>query len=224
MEVRNPLARQEGTLLDDVAHPGSIRQRRALLNRPHVRGLERWADDVRRTTGESVPSFDPLSGGTAARLLVLREEPRCLATEGSGLVSLDNDDAAAHHTGLALAGAGLDRSEVLLWNVVPWWIRNPCAPAGTGPRTVVGQARRARPHLATLLGLLPHVRAVVLLGRESSRAWAAAGSADLPVVTGPHPSPLAWNTRDRASGRRNSELTMEAFVQAAELLGVTAAR
>ncbi|MGJ9412562.1 uracil-DNA glycosylase [Aeromicrobium sp. CF4.19] len=220
MAVRNPLAERSGTLLNETACPGSLVDRRRLLQEPHVVALEAWAARLRATTNESVPSFDPLSGGTMARLLVLREEPRCLATQGSGFASIDNDDAAAHHTTMAMNRAAIPRTDTLHWNVVPWWIRNPQGDQVCGPRTVVSQARRARPHLAELLTLLPHVQAVLLLGREASRAWAAAGSADLPVLTGPHPSPLAWNTRDRTTGRRNSDLTLEAFAHAADLLTV----
>lgn len=217
MRVHNRIAAEAETLLDDEVLPGSIAARNERLAEPHIRDLEAWARDVAVRTGESIPSFDPRSGGVTARVLVLREEPRCLADEGSGFVSVDNNDLAAQNTSQAYAASGLDPADALHWNVVPWWIRNP-ATASEGTRSVLAQARRARADVLTLLDLLDRVQVVLLLGGQAERAWDAIDVDRHVVVTAPHPSPLAWHQRSR-SGVRNSELTTGAFTRAAELIG-----
>ncbi len=217
MLVRNRIAAEAGTLLDELVVPGSIANRRSQLEQPHVRDLERWARDLATRTGESIPSFDPRSAGTLARVLVLREEPRCLADEGSGFVSIDNNDFAAQHTSIAHRRGGLDYAHAVHWNVVPWWVRNPKASLH-GPRTLMAQVRRARHDLLVLLDLLTEVGVVVLLGKQAQRAWGEIGARNYTVLTAPHPSPLAWHQAS-VSGVRNSALTINAFSRAADLIG-----
>lgn len=216
MVVRNRFAAEAHTLLDEDSSPGSIAMRRSQLDEPHVRDLESWARDLADSTGESIPSFDPRSGGRQARVLVLREEPRCLAGEGSGFVSIDNNELAAQHTSLAHASGGLDYGETVHWNIVPWWVHNPHAPTGE-PRTLMAQTRIARPHLFDLLDVLTDVRVVLLLGKQAQRAWQVIGAEGYEVLSAPHPSPLAWH-QSSVSGVRNSALTINAFSRAAELV------
>jgi hypothetical protein len=217
MPVRNRLAAEAGTLLDDEIAPGSIESRRSQLDSEHVVELEGWARELADLTGESIPSFDPRSGGAHARVLVLREEPRCLAGEGSGFVSIDNNDLAAQHTSLAYAASGLDYANAVHWNVVPWWIRNPAMTTTTGLRTVLAQTRRVRGEMRRMLELLPEVKVVLLLGKEAERAWRTIEARGLVVLTAPHPSPLAWH-QTSVSGVRNSALTLKAFSRAAEVV------
>jgi hypothetical protein len=215
VRVRNRIAAEAGTLLDDQLVPGSIAERRSRLDEPHIR--ERWARELASRTGESIPSFDPRSGGVGASVLVLREEPRCLAGEGSGFVSIDNNDLAAQHTSIAYTSSGLDYADAVHWNIVPWWLRNPKAPPSTGLRTLMAQTRRARSDLLELLDLLPAVRVVLLLGKQTQRAWRVVGAEGFEVLTAPHPSPLAWNQAS-VSGVRNGALTINAFSRAAALV------
>ena len=216
MRVYNRLADEAGTLLDDEIAPGSIAERRGQLDARHVRDLEGWARDLEQRTGEAIPSFDPRSGGVRATVLVLREEPRCLADEGSGFVSTDNNNLAAHHTSLAHSAGGLSYADTVHWNVVPWWIRNP-AFATDRPRTLLNQTRRVLDDLLVLLDLLRKVKAVLLLGKQAQRAWATAGLDRYDVIASPHPSPLAWH-QSSVSGVRNSALTISAFARAAALV------
>jgi hypothetical protein len=217
MPVRNRLAAEAGTLLDDEVIPGSIAARRAHLEDDHLRELEHWARDLAERTGESIPSFDPRSGGNRARVLVLREEPRCLADEGSGFVSIDNNDLAAQHTLIAHVTSGLDYADTVHWNIVPWWVHNPAMSPVGGPRTLQDQARRARGELMYLFELIPDVEVVLLLGKEAQRAWGVAGGSAREVISAPHPSPLAWH-QVSVSGVRNSALTINAFAHAAALI------
>ena len=216
MRVRNKVAAEAGTLLDEEVVPGSVTRRRDELDRPHVRDLESWARDLASRTGESVPSFDPRSGGAGARVLVLREEPRCLASEGSGFVSIDNNDVAAQHTSIAHVSGGLPYEASVHWNIVPWWVRNRSVRRSGTPRTLMAQTRRARDDFYALLDLLPKVSVVLLLGKQAQRAWQVIDPPGYDVLTAPHPSPLAWN-QSTVSGVRNSALTINAFARAAEL-------
>ncbi|MEV7396681.1 hypothetical protein [Aeromicrobium sp. NPDC092404] len=214
MILRNKIAAQAGLLLDDEVAPGSIAERRDRLTEPHVRDLEDWVQDLTSRTGEAIPSFDPRSGGVRSSVLVLREEPRCLAGEKSGFVSIDNNDLAAQHTSIAHGSGGLDYGQTVHWNVVPWWVQNPETTPVGGRRTLLAQARRARQDLLDVLDLLPGIRVVVLLGKQTERAWSVVDPGGYDVVTAPHPSPLAWHQMS-VSGVRNSALTINAFSRAA---------
>jgi len=216
LTIRNRLALESGSILDDDVRPGSIAERRARLTEPHVAPLEGWARAVESTREEAVPSFDPDSGGRSARVLFLRDEPWCKAAEGPRFVSIDTNDPVAHHTGKAYATAGLDRRTTLHWNVVPWWVRNPAKAAGG--RTLVAQARRARADLRELLQMLEALEVVVLLGRAAEQAWRAADGQAPAVLSCPHPSPLAWHQIHRASGLRNGQLTVDTFREVADRL------
>lgn len=217
MTIRNQLAFESGSILDDDVRPGSCAERRARLTEPHVAPLEGWARTVESTREEAVPSFDPDSGGRSARVLFLREEPWCKAAEGPRFVSIDTNDPAAHNTRKAYAAAGLDRATTLHWNVVPWWVRNP-AKTGTGGRTLAVQARRARADLREFLEMFEALQVVVLLGRAAEQAWRTADGRASEVLSCPHPSPLAWHQTDRTSGLRNGQLTVETFREVAERL------
>jgi uracil-DNA glycosylase len=185
-----------------LGDPACVRLRASRLDEPHVRPLTALVERMRRQARRpDVPWFDPDSAGVHASVLLLLEAPgrRAAGTassRGSGFVSPDNDDVTAHNLALALHEAGLDRSDVLVWNIVPWFI---------GSDTSVRAARsadliEARPWLDELLALLTRLRVVVTLGRNAERGWqsylASGGSShDLVSLAGPHPSPKVLNTR-----------------------------
>ena len=214
--LRNRLAYAEGLLLDERIVPGSVAARHARLGEPHVAELNRWARDVVAGERRRVPLVDPESGGVGAPVLVLLQDPSEVAAHGSRLISRHNNDSTAGTTHRICTDVGLPYATTLLWNVVPWWVADPAIPAGQRPG-LAAAARRARPHLCTLLGLMPEVRVVVLLGRHAQRAWDAAGLAarGREVLRGPHPSPQAVDLTDRATGRRNEVLLREGLAEAA---------
>jgi len=149
-----------GTLGD----PAERERRRALLVLPHAAPLAAYAAGLRRP-GVQVPDFDPLDGGTAARVLFVLEKPGPGIHPG-GYVSRDNDTPTAAAIRSFVRQAGLPRRETALWNLVPWW-------NGT---TAVTAAERAAgvQALAGLLALLPGLDTAVLVGRRRrSRCWAA---------------------------------------------------
>jgi hypothetical protein len=146
------------------------------------------------------------------------QDPSRRAAHGSRLVSRHNDDATAYTLHRLCTEAGLPVAATVHWNVVPWWAGDPLAVPREG---LVAAVRRARPHLRTLLDLLPGPRVVVLLGRHAQRAWDAAGVDDggRAVLRGPHPSPNATINRDRATGRPNLELLADTVRAAAAAAG-----
>ena len=216
MTIFNKLAAERGTLLDETENPGSCLSRRSLLTQPHIAGLEAWANGVAAKRSESIPSFDPSSGGVNARALFLLQDPSRAASEGSRFVSIDNNDQTAHNCSKAYLETGLDYASVLHWNVVPWWVHNPTK-ARPG-RTLASEARRAHSDLLDLLNQLPDLEVVVLLGKQAQAAWRQSGVDLVRVLRCPHTGSLAWNRRDLASGRMNRDLTVGTFAEVADLL------
>jgi hypothetical protein len=97
-----------------------------------------------------VPYFDPRDGGTRARALFLLEGPGPKAVR-SGFISRDNPASTARNFRALLVGAGIEREDTILRNIVPWYF-------GTG--TNIRAAERSDIHEGTaylprLLALLP---------------------------------------------------------------------
>jgi hypothetical protein len=94
---------------------GVRERRKAMLNRRHVHPLTAYASKVRRDRAPvEVPEFDPLDGGTDARVLFLFEKPGPMTAAsgkrtGSGFISRNNDDATAEATFKFMQQAGIPR-------------------------------------------------------------------------------------------------------------------
>ncbi|MDX8152737.1 uracil-DNA glycosylase [Patulibacter brassicae] len=175
--------------------PDELARKRSLLTEPHVAPL---ADYVTRLRGERgadrVPDFDPTEAGVEAKILLLLEAPGGKATVergGSGFVSPDNNDGSAENMWRLFQELGVDRRrEVVTWNVVPWYIGgdSKIRPAESSD-LLEGQR-----YIEELVGLLPNLRVVVLIGKHAARGWQRLGI-DLPTVEVPHPSPQNLNVR-----------------------------
>lgn len=216
--IWNKHAYNAGTLLSRHHFPHVLRHRQENRYEGVVGPLNKWVDEVRVSTKESVPYFDPRAATEGADVLVLLQDPSGEAQVGSGFISRDNNDPTAHNTTLAAEAAGLSYARSLHWNVVPWWVANP----DFAPRPLAAEARRAAPLLAELMDLLESPpKTVLLLGKQAQAAWsqlllnASSELKRLPVIEAPHPSPLAYNKADAVTGRPNRELLQEAFAQAA---------
>jgi hypothetical protein len=183
--------------------PGEIARKLALLEAPHVAPLTvyvRWLRASRGGDG-SIPWFDPTDAGVDAPILVLLEAPgrRATAKQGSGFISADNDDPTAANAWRLYREAGIDRrSDVVVWNVIPWYIGTDHA-VRSGTNTDLDEARDA---LRSLIGLLPRLRVVVLQGRAAQKAWDLLGI-EIPVIRAPPQARLA-STPDLTHGRRSS--------------------
>lgn len=178
--------------------PAEIARKLALLEAPHVGPLTLYVRRLRASRGrdESIPWFDPTDAGVDAPILVLLEAPgrRATAKQGSGFVSADNDDPTAANAWRLYQEAGIDRrSDLVVWNVIPWYIGTDYAVRGW-TEADLDEAREA---LRGLICLLPRLRVVVLQGKAAHRAWGLLGI-DMPVIRTPHPSPQNLNTRPHA--------------------------
>ncbi len=165
---------------------GSWDERRGLLSAPHMAPLTGFVQMLRAQAGLFVPDFDPLDGGTDARLLMILEKPgpTVAPPKGSGFVSRDNPTETARAIRDGMATAGVPRKGVAIWNTVPWW-------NGT-MRVRVAEARDGAGVLADLLPLLPDLRCVVLAGAVARRyALPICADAGLRAFKCVHPSPNA---------------------------------
>ena len=177
-------------------HDAGVRQRRRLmLDLPHVAGLTAYAAKLRERGSVQVPEFDPLDGGTDARVLFLFEKPGPMTAEGgrrtgSGFISRNNDDASAEATFDFMQQAGIPRRLTVSWNVIPWW-------NGT-VRVTKEELREGAIAVRDLIGLLPNLRAVVMVGQKAAAARPYLESTGLMLFTSDHPSPkVKARWRDR---------------------------
>src|SRR6476619_4794984 len=135
--------------------------REARLDEPHVRPLMDLVCSL-RSRGYDVPNIDPNDGGVDARVLILLETPGPRAV-GSRFVSRDNPDPSARNLGKALDHAGLNRSDVLVWNVVPY-----CVSTTDRNHNATGtQVREAVADLQAFLDRLPALKVAIFCGRSA---------------------------------------------------------
>lgn len=155
------------------------------------------------TAGRRVPFFNPADAGAAARLLLLLETPgpdRRAGGEVLRFVSQDNRTPTGANLRRFLHAGGIDRCDLLIWNVVPWIVH----PPGTRNRAVTtAECREGIAALPLLLASLPRLQVVVLAGRSAAAAEPVVRTArpSVAVMTMPHPSPVICCT-DPAIPRR----------------------
>lgn len=133
------------------------------LNEPHVAPLMAWVRTL-RDHGYQVPNVDPNDGGIRARVLLLLESPGPKAVV-SGFVSRDNPDPSARNMGRALDQAGLRRSDVLLWNIVPYCVST----AEQNKNATMADVRRAARYTSQLFDLIPALKVIVFCGGVAKR-------------------------------------------------------
>lgn len=178
--------------------PMVLDSRLTRLREPHVAPLTDWVEELRRLLGDDaiVPWFDPADGGVAASILWLLEAPSRKATRefgGSGIVSPNNNDGTAANTWRTRDEAGVSRSAVVHWNVIPYYIGT-ASKIRAWTRTDIAAVG---PLLSELLSLLPQIQCVVLGGRAAQTAWHDHRPEDVAalVIECPHPSQTNVNTR-----------------------------
>lgn len=160
-----------------------------MLNQPHVKPLTEYVARLHERGSVEVPEFDPLDGGVDAQVLFLFEKPGPMTAKGSkrtgsGFISRNNDDPSAEATFKFMQRAGIPRKLTVTWNLIPWW---------NGTRKVTGQELRdGLESLKVLIGLLPRVCVVVMVGQNAAKAqpYLKEKQPGLRLLTSAHPSPL----------------------------------
>ena len=170
---------------------------------PHMTALEEWREQW-LSADRPMPHFDPLDGGSAARLLLLLETP------GPGpsplrFVSRDNPTGTARNLRRFLDEAGISRGYVVLWNAVPWVIH------ASGARNRAPSRREIAEGIAMLPGVLdrlPRLRVAVLAGRVAALAIPTLANhvPSATLITMPHPSPTYVCTSPEVPARIRTAL------------------
>ena len=161
--------------------------KQAALNKTHMEPLTAFVHLIRQEQPNChVSDFDPDDGGTEAEVLFVLEAPGPKAV-ATGFVSRDNSDQTAGNLKAYLEQAGISRKQSLVWNIVPWYL---------GSEKTIRAASSAdiqagSVYLERLLTLLPHLKAVVLVGRKAQSAFQEGGlTTALPLYKPYHPSPV----------------------------------
>ncbi len=186
----------------------------------HIAPINNLVDELAREPGRGwLPYVAPIYGGVTARLLsVLRDPgPATRSEEGSGFLSMENDDSTAETIEKLFREAGIAATEIVPWNAYPWYInRSPNA----------DELRAGLEPLRRLIDLLPKLRVVMLHGGSAQTAWKLFARAyptmvserELPVISTYHTSRQAfWHAEVSIREARKAHL-QNAFVQAAEIL------
>lgn len=153
-----------------------------------------------------IPGFDPLNGNEKAIYLFLFEAPGPKA-KASGIISFDNPDQTARNFKKQLQEAGIARSEIALWNTVPWYIgKQPLGEAGrnehpTGPIRSPNSADIAAgiQYLESIIAAMPKLRFIVLMGGAARHAHVFLSSVTTArIVSCHHTSPKVYANNQNA--------------------------
>jgi hypothetical protein len=98
-------------------------------------------------------------------VLLLLESPGPRAV-GTTFVSRDNPDPSARNMGIELERAGFQRSETVLWNVVPQCVST----IDKNQNATAAQIRAAAPDTQAFIDKLERLRVVILCGRKAQLA------------------------------------------------------
>lgn len=184
----------------------------------HIAPINRLVDELKQ--GERwLPYVAPLYGGVNARLLSVLRDPGPMTQQdvGSGFLCIENDDATAEFICNLFVDAGIDMSDVVPWNIYPWYInRKPQSAeleAGISP-------------LIRLVDLLPGLRVVMLHGGDAHKGWdklisrypSFAEKKKLHVIKTYHTSRQAFWHPDPAVRDRRKKHLRDSFAKASKYL------
>ncbi|MBU2236147.1 uracil-DNA glycosylase, partial [Patescibacteria group bacterium] len=117
-----------------------------------------------------IPWFDPFDGGVNAKILLVGEAPGGKAsgtTSASGFVSTDNNDPTAENMFVLRERVGLERSQLVHWNIVPWYV-------GSGMRISrpnTEMLKNGAKELEHVLKSLTKLQVIILLGKTAQTAF-----------------------------------------------------
>lgn len=165
-------------------------RRLGLLNQARMKPLAEFVSRMRlENANKYIPHFDSCDGGVMARVLFLLEAPGP-QTMKSGFVSCNNPDQTARNMNALITNAGIQRHDILLWNIVPWYVGD-----GKRIRPVNNDdLRESLPYTKQLLASLFHLQLIVLVGKKAQAATSVLRQVtSLPFVATYHPSPQVFN-------------------------------
>jgi uracil-DNA glycosylase len=142
--------------------------------------------------GAKVPGFDPSNGNEDARYLFLLEAPGPKAV-ARDMISFDNPDQTAKNLRLQLERAGIQRSDIALWNVIPWYLGNE---QGTKIRGAMSSdVKQGLVYLEAIIDSMPRLEFIVLVGGAARQAHIHLSQrARVRILSCHHPSPKVQNT------------------------------
>ena len=156
--------------------------------------LDAFVDGIRRKHkmhSKVVPGFDPGNGNSQAKYLFVLEAPGPKACE-TGYVSFDNPDRTAENFKQQLQCAHIDRADIAIWNVVPWYLGNKDRTKIRSPHT--DEIAEGVKLLKDLVLLLPRLEYIILVGTSARRAHIALSmSCNARILACHHPSPRGLN-------------------------------
>jgi len=146
-----------------MADPDFLAEQRSLLNDERTAPITEFIKDL-RAGGKWAPFVAPMHGGVESRMIsILRDPgPKTTDEDGSGMLSIENDDPTAELQAELADAAGIRASDFLPWNAYPWFIDR--QPTGA-------EMREATPTLIELISLLPQLKVVLLQGKDAQQAW-----------------------------------------------------
>ena len=160
--------------------PAAIRARLARIDEPHVVPLNDLARRIARETSRGVPWFDPDFGGIRARVCILYATPPH-HVRGTRFISADNPDSSAKRTDETLKAVGLPRSDVVIWNAIPWHL--PKTENGKPGRATKEDRKRGAAWLIEFLRLCANLRVILLASRCAQEVGRLAHQLDTSAFT-----------------------------------------
>jgi uracil-DNA glycosylase len=154
-----------------------------------------------------VPDFDPKNGNEAARFLFVLEAPGPKAIR-TGFVSFDNPDQTAKNLRDQLEQAGVNRSDIALWNVVPWYLGNDTQTKIRGAMS--SDVKKGLQYLTSVVQCMPNLECIILVGGAARKAHIhLSRHTRARIVSCHHPSPKVQNT---VSGAREENVAVFRFM------------
>ena len=143
------------------------------------------------------PGFDPQNGNERAKYLFVLAAPGPQALK-TGMVSFDNPDRTASNFRAQLREAGVVRSDIAIWNVVPWYLGNQDRTRIRG--ALASDAKLGLGYLDAVIRAITGLRCVVLVGGAARRAHIRLSyTTKARILSCHHRSPKVQNTTPAAS-------------------------
>lgn len=130
-------------------------------------------DEIKRDRklDKEVPGFDEKNGNENAKFLFLMEAPGPKAVLSKS-ISLENNDPTAKNMCKQITEAGIERSEIALWNIVPWYVGKINESDG---KTVIrpvteSDIKDSLNYLKRIIDAMPNLKCIILVGGAARKA------------------------------------------------------